>query len=310
MKKKVLFFIQKNLFIDALFKLFNLFLISNIPVKPKPLNNLLNYCMSPSKNNTWFEYIEKLSKQNVDPLQLDIDGIEKMLMINSSFNSLFFHSIPMVYLLNYATSEYMVMSKSCRIALGYDQEEWIKNGIDFTIDIYNKDDLKLYNEKIFPERLQLIKTIPATEQRNYVFSYNFRMENSRGEYVNLLQRNCFIKSDANGLPLISLGMVINIEHYKKENPVIQVVEKTDLDNLSAETVFKKVYYLHDENTIFSKREKEVLLWVSDGLSSKEIADKMYISEGTVINHRKNMLMKSGTKNVAELISFAVANFII
>jgi DNA-binding CsgD family transcriptional regulator len=105
-------------------------------------------------------------------------------------------------------------------------------------------------------------------------------------------------------------MVINIEHYKKENPVVQVVEKINPENLSSETIYKKVYYLHDENTIFSKREKEVLLWVTDGLSSKEIANKMYISEGTVINHRKNMLMKSGTKNVAELISFAMQNFII
>jgi DNA-binding CsgD family transcriptional regulator len=266
--------------------------------------------MASRNNNTWLGYIEKTFKQNVEPQQVDIEGIEKMLMINSSFNSLFFHSIPMVYLLNYGTGEYMVMSKSCRIALGYDQEEWIKNGLDFTIDLYNKDDVKLYNEKIFPERLALIKTIPATEHRNYVFSYNFRMKNSRGEFVNLLQRNCFIQSDKNGSPLISLGMVINIEHYKKENPVIQLVEKISLDHLSAETVYKKVYYLHDENNIFSKREKEVLLWVTDGLTSKEIADKLFISEGTVINHRKNMIQKSGTKNVAELISFAFKNYII
>jgi DNA-binding CsgD family transcriptional regulator len=104
--------------------------------------------------------------------------------------------------------------------------------------------------------------------------------------------------------------VINIEHFKKENPVIQVVEKINLDNNSAETVYKKIYYLNEENNIFSKREKEVLLWVTDGLTSKEIANKLYISEGTVINHRKNMILKSGVKNVAELISFAAKNYII
>ncbi|MEO7045526.1 MAG: helix-turn-helix transcriptional regulator, partial [Ferruginibacter sp.] len=216
----------------------------------------------------------------------------------------------MVYLLDYTTGKYLAISKSAVTTLGFEPREWMENGVSFTIGLYHKKDLKLYNEKIFPDRLKFIKSIPSGEQQDYIFSYNYRLKNSKGEFVNLLQRNCFIKSDKNGLPLISMGMVINIEHYKKENPVVQIVEKIDLANYSSETVFKKAYYLNEENAIFSKREKEVLLWVTDGLTSKEIADKMYLSEGTVINHRKNMLLKSGAKNAAELISFATANFII
>ena len=163
---------------------------------------------------------------------------------------------------------------------------------------------------LFPGRLQILKNIPAIEQPNYIFTYNLRLKNSKGEFVNLLQRNCFMKSDKNGSPLLSLGVVTNIEHYKKENPVIQLIEKINPETLAAETIFKKIYYLYEEDRIFSRREKEVLLWVTDGLTSREIADKLFISEGTVINHRKNMILKSGTKNVAELISFAMTNSII
>lgn len=266
--------------------------------------------MASSNYDTWIGYLEKLSKKNFDPHQLNLEGVEMMLSINYNFYSIFYHSIPMVYLLDYTTSKYLIMSKSSRITLGYDPMEWINNGVSFTIDLYNKDDLKIYNEKIFPDRLKMLQKIPVEEHPNYIFSYNFRLRNSIGEYVNLLQRNCFVKSDENGLPLISLGMVINIEHYKKENPIIQVVEKINPENLLAETVDKKIYYLNEENTLLTKREKEVLLWVMDGLVSKEIAGKLFISEGTVINHRKNMLLKSGTKNVAELISFAMKNYII
>jgi DNA-binding CsgD family transcriptional regulator len=105
-------------------------------------------------------------------------------------------------------------------------------------------------------------------------------------------------------------MVLNVNNYKKENPVIQLVDKINPEDNSCETIFKKAYHLKEEDNLFSKREKEVLLWIIDGLTSKEIADRLYISNNTVINHRKNMLLKSGTKNVAALISFALMNNII
>lgn len=262
------------------------------------------------KSTTWQGYIEYFSQKATSYDCPTIEGFENMLLFNSNFNSLFYHTVAMVYLLNYATGEYLLMSKSSQVMLGHKCESFTQNGIGFTIDLYHKEDLKLYDEKIFPERLKLIKEIPREQQPNYVFSFNFRLKNSQGDYVNLLQRNCFVKSDENGLPLLSMGMVMNIDHYKKENPVIQVIDKIDMNHNTSETVFKKAYYLNEENQVFSRREKEVLLWVADGLSSKEIANKLFISEGTVINHRKNMLMKSGCRNVAELMSFSVKNSIL
>jgi DNA-binding CsgD family transcriptional regulator len=50
------------------------------------------------------------------------------------------------------------------------------------------------------------------------------------------------------------------------------------------------------------REKEVLQWLSIGLSTKEIADRMNISFHTVESHRKNLRFKFAAKNSAELIS--------
>jgi len=52
------------------------------------------------------------------------------------------------------------------------------------------------------------------------------------------------------------------------------------------------------------REKEVLELVADGLSSKEIADKLHISTYTAINHRKNLISKFKVKNTAQLIKEA------
>jgi DNA-binding CsgD family transcriptional regulator len=122
--------------------------------------------------------------------------------------------------------------------------------------------------------------------------------------VNILQRSSYIKSDENGQPLLSLGVVTNVDHFKTENPVIQLVEKIDPVTFHVEAVQKNTYYLKEEDKIFSKREKEVLLHIAEGLTSKQIADKLFISEHTVINHKRNMHHKSNTQNTAALINFA------
>jgi DNA-binding NarL/FixJ family response regulator len=60
----------------------------------------------------------------------------------------------------------------------------------------------------------------------------------------------------------------------------------------------------------TRREQEVIQLVAGGLSNEEIADKLNISVTTVKGHRSNLLMKTGTKNTAGLIMFAIKNKII
>ncbi len=51
----------------------------------------------------------------------------------------------------------------------------------------------------------------------------------------------------------------------------------------------------------SKKELEILRFISNGMSSKDIAEKLELSIRTVSNHRANMLKKTGLNNTAELI---------
>jgi len=52
----------------------------------------------------------------------------------------------------------------------------------------------------------------------------------------------------------------------------------------------------------SEREKEVLNLLLQGLTSKEIARKLFISKATIDTHRRNILEKTGIKSTAELIA--------
>lgn len=58
---------------------------------------------------------------------------------------------------------------------------------------------------------------------------------------------------------------------------------------------------------FTKREAEILMYLKMGRSSKEIAERLSLKENTINSYREDMLQKTKTKNVAELISYAYEN---
>ena len=57
----------------------------------------------------------------------------------------------------------------------------------------------------------------------------------------------------------------------------------------------------------SERELEILYHVCLGLSNLEIADKLFISKRTVDKHRANLLSKTGCRNTAALVMYAIKN---
>jgi DNA-binding NarL/FixJ family response regulator len=72
-------------------------------------------------------------------------------------------------------------------------------------------------------------------------------------------------------------------------------------------VIKSQTQQNSQLPILTRREKEVLALVADGLTTLEIAQKLYISETTVNSHRRNLLDKINAKNTAALIRFAIDN---
>ncbi|MEM7549445.1 MAG: response regulator transcription factor [Bacteroidota bacterium] len=87
---------------------------------------------------------------------------------------------------------------------------------------------------------------------------------------------------------------------------INIGQKYFSQNIS-EVMFNQLYSSNSkaENFQLSNREKEIIKLLSDGLSSKEIADQLFLSHRTVETHRANVLKKLGLKNSSELIKYAV-----
>lgn len=60
----------------------------------------------------------------------------------------------------------------------------------------------------------------------------------------------------------------------------------------------------NKEPVITRREKEVMELIAEGLTNNEIAQKLFISNTTVDSHRKNLLAKLGAKNTASLVRIA------
>jgi len=67
----------------------------------------------------------------------------------------------------------------------------------------------------------------------------------------------------------------------------------------------KPHSTDDETVDFTRREKEILQLMAEGLNNKEIADMLFISERTVVGHKTNMLSKTGCKSTLGLLTYAI-----
>ncbi|WP_348921197.1 response regulator transcription factor [Enterococcus rotai] len=99
----------------------------------------------------------------------------------------------------------------------------------------------------------------------------------------------------------------NVSGYLlKDTPTDELIE-----NIRAVMQGKKFYspelvtglFSQQENPL-TEREQEVLLAVGEGLSSKEIAGKLFLTSGTVRNYMSEILNKLGAKNRIEAVSIA------
>lgn len=62
-----------------------------------------------------------------------------------------------------------------------------------------------------------------------------------------------------------------------------------------------------KKSLLTEREIEIIKLIVEGLSNKEIADKLFISPRTVDTHRTNLMKKLEVNNVAGLVRYAIRN---
>jgi DNA-binding NarL/FixJ family response regulator len=100
----------------------------------------------------------------------------------------------------------------------------------------------------------------------------------------------------------AINEVLDGGSYFPEDILRKIIFKFGTED-SVESKIEKQYGL-------TKREKEVLALLCQGFTNTEIAERLFLSPKTIEGHRANLLSKTGTKNSAHLVMFAIKNGII
>lgn len=126
-------------------------------------------------------------------------------------------------------------------------------------------------------------------------SINLRIRNSQGEYPDLLFQLYFFYSSVYRTVFL-LQVHTNISSFKKRKHSYHYYVGNDISNFR----FPDDELLMIGNPL-SDREFEIVKLIEAGLSSEQIADKIFLSVYTINTHRSNILEKTGFKTISELI---------
>lgn len=129
-----------------------------------------------------------------------------------------------------------------------------------------------------------------------VISTNCSMKNSSGNYSNILHQFYLFYSTTPYKSVFVLKVHTNIDWYKNLKHGYHYYYGDDLSNFR----FPDEKLLSMGN-IFSDREFEILKLIASGMSSEEVAEKIFLSVHTVNTHRRNILKKTDMATTAELI---------
>ena len=119
---------------------------------------------------------------------------------------------------------------------------------------------------------------------------------NQGTYINKM-----MESGASGYLLKNAGRheIIQALH--------DVVKGKTYLSFEAGQALKSATLTSPQQPLLTKREKEILLLITEGLTNIQIGEKLFISIDTVESHRKNLYSKLGVKNTAMLMRYAIEN---
>jgi DNA-binding CsgD family transcriptional regulator len=234
-----------------------------------------------------------------------IRQVTEPLLAHPAFNGILRNSDQCVRIIEHQTFKYLYVSENIKEIVGYTAERFIKGGITFTYSHLHPADF-LGIIRVLSKIWKALGTIQdSTAKLNSRFKFDCRFRCSNGQYKRILNQGHFLSLDSKNKPAIVMYITMDISKLKKRNTI-----DYELSTYYPDKGFVSVlenWESVDESVPISLRELEVLKLISDGMTGKEIANRLFISEETVQTHRKKILQKTGLQNTTEVVKVALTN---
>ncbi len=247
--------------------------------------------VSSDLNKKWYELA---FNREIDLPPLEIELYKRLFELAQIGPSYFLIFIP-------STRKIEYVSDSFTSVLGHDVNFL---NTDNLLKIIHPEDLPFFGN-FETTVVDFKKQLHPSKLMKYKTRYNYRILHANGDYLHILQQSVTIEVDDNGALLRNLVIHTDVSDLmpfqKMKLSFIGLQGEPSYINVKAQQI-----YTQSEN-LFSPREKEILLLMIKGTSSKEIAEMFHRSIHTINTHRKNILQKSGCKNLQDLSHKSIQN---
>jgi DNA-binding CsgD family transcriptional regulator len=178
-----------------------------------------------------------------------------------------------------------------------------------TIDSIWEEDIykRIHPDDLFQRHLleleffNFLKSLPPDEKLNYSTKCHIRALNGKNEYQHILHRSFYMLKSSEG----GLWLAVCLYNYLFEKTgAVNSIEGKIINTKTGESFYADTYENCSE--LLTLREKEILVLISKGIISKEIAVMLNISINTVNRHRQNILEKLNVTNSIEAVRTAEA----
>ena len=150
--------------------------------------------------------------------------------------------------------------------------------------------------------LEGLMNMPTPVKNIGHFCISYRVQTGKGNYVKVLETNSIIASDEEkNIPLICLSQMSIVDKIDKSDKVKYYFLIRD-ENNSVEIMSEFLKQHNPVVNIFSENEIKIVKLMREGLTSQEIADKIFLSKHTIDKYRKNLLEKTGCANAPALLA--------
>ncbi len=235
--------------------------------------------------NLFFRFIEAYTPcgfLEIDQNDSLIEELETEMELNDQF----------IYIADAIQMKIHFTSKGSKRMLGIPPEEL---SFYHFMEATHPDDIQRLNlgrTKI----LKICQELYIAEKGACVLSTNFRMRTPAGTYSDFLIQCYAFFTTIPYKTVFFIKIHTNIDWHKKIKYGYHYYIGNNLSNFRYPD--EKLLNL---GNIFTGREFEIIKLIGSGLSSEEIADKIFLSVHTVNTHRRNILEKSGKETISELI---------
>jgi DNA-binding CsgD family transcriptional regulator len=248
----------------------------------------------------FYETLKLWQSQNFETILSDYYDLLKE---NPALNVILNASSSLTVIMDMRTSAYVYVSNNSLNILGYPAEEIKEKGLKFALSQIHPEDISIYLN-VTKNIWEFLLSIPSSQRKQYKTSVDFRIRNKSGAYIRVIQQNTALKTDTLGNITLLLMMITDISHLKKSNEMTAAIISTENDGY---LVWNASDTLLKSQVAFSKREREIIRLLAEGFSTRQIAEKLSLSEYTVNTHRRNMLEKTKLQNARALVKFAMSH---